>query len=541
MPVISQSPISIPYVDPLQEEVETLYTVPKCSLPKVSTVRALKRTHSYHDLSPRKKAKTTHVDSSITSTMTNVSVTPVTSPDNSQNSQLTPLYASMDLYYSQEPQESNGVITPTSSQELPSTQEITPPPSPVLRRSQPLKNHPPDLAPQNPILPPDTVVSSPPKFRFRAKSLFYTAPRNATEPAVVLNRALDMWGTNVSFAVVSKEKHQDGTPHLHAMFLFHQRLSGASARFADFLSGSHGHVRYVKNIKACYRYIVKDGCFVVHGDAPPCLVSNDKDSQEPKPLDELVEKLKGGTRLQTIFEDYGRQFFLYGNRIKQFHSTCRKYAAASALLPWGGVEHSEISVDDAPSQVVVDWLNQNLFKDRRPKQPQLFICGPPNIGKTYLIETLRKFCRVYSVPMLERFMDDYNDDDYDLVIFEEFRGQKTISEMNNFLDGSPCNIAIKGAQYLKMKNQPCIILSNYALTACYKHALEANSMAIDSLETRLVQADYLFYNPPLILEELNSSLPRNATLEHPNRRFRMTFQFNGLFAQGEETSQESPS
>lgn len=429
------------------------------------------------------------------------------------------------------PPSTQETLSPNSSQEeyqlTQSTQELTPPPSPVLTRSVPLQ---PQVSPPLPTLdflkPNPTVSSKTGRFSFRSTSMFLTFPRCATQPQVVLDRALEKWGRNVDFAVVSTEKHQDGSPHLHAVFGFKERISGSNARFVDFLSGSHGNVQYVKSISRACKYVAKDGLYVVHGDVPGLSTPQGTSTPQVKPLDDCVAMLKEKRPMKEVFEKHGKQVLLYGGRLDAFAARVKTYDQPP-LLTWQGVTHTEISVDDPPSQIVVQWLNENVLQPRKRKQSQLFIVGPPNIGKSYLIETLRKFCRVYDCPMGENWYNQYSDDDFDLVFLEEFRGQKTITWLNQFLDGSPMPLAVKQGGYLKMKNLPVVIASNYTLEECFHNAAEAGSIGLEALRTRLAIADFKDCPAPAVLEQLNESIAPND-LHHPDRRFRMTYSFMGL-------------
>lgn len=106
--------------------------------------------------------------------------------------------------------------------------------------------------------------------------------------------------------------------------------------------------------------------------------------------------------------------------------------------------------------------------------PQLYIHGPTGVGKTHLISQLRTYFRVYDVCMTEKWMDNYDDDLYDLVIMEEFTGHaRTLSEMNQFLDGQVVALPRRNKpSYLKQKNIPVIVLSNLSLEKAYKNCNE---------------------------------------------------------------------
>ena len=87
------------------------------------------------------------------------------------------------------------------------------------------------------------------------------------------------------------------------------------------------------------------------------------------------------------------------------------------------VEFSAEQLDGMSSteKQIATWLNLNLFKPREFKQPQLYLYGPKNVGKTTLVEWLGNFATVYSMPTSEDFYDSYNEEFHDLVVMDEFR------------------------------------------------------------------------------------------------------------------------
>lgn len=152
-------------------------------------------------------------------------------------------------------------------------------------------------------------------------------------------------------------------------------------------------------------------------------------------------------------------------KIDSFAAICQTLNAKKDLLPWTtGVEMLQPLLDDpslTPEDTeIYDWLVKNIDVPREHKQSQLYIKGPPNHNKTRLVIWLSKFLQVYT-PAHEDFFDGYSDDLYDLVVFDEFSGQRNIQTMNLFLEGAPCILRIKGAQVQKKKNLPVIILSNF--------------------------------------------------------------------------------
>lgn len=88
------------------------------------------------------------------------------------------------------------------------------------------------------------------------------------------------------------------------------------------------------------------------------------------------------------------------------------------------------------------------------------------------------------MPTLEDFYDSWDDQNYDLVIFDEFKGQKTIQFMNSWADGQIISVRKKGKQGIKTVNLPFIVASNWTFLENYKKAAEKSMVSIDTLETR---------------------------------------------------------
>lgn len=105
----------------------------------------------------------------------------------------------------------------------------------------------------------------PSKFRIDSKSWFLTYPKLdlGKEEALQL-LLLKLAGKPVQGAVVCRELHEDGTPHIHAYVLLEKQFSCKDVNFWD-LNGHHGNYQKARNIKAVAKYIRKDGDFLEHG------------------------------------------------------------------------------------------------------------------------------------------------------------------------------------------------------------------------------------------------------------------------------------
>jgi len=100
-------------------------------------------------------------------------------------------------------------------------------------------------------------------FRFNGKRVFLTYPRCAAPKESLLEYAKTAWGAK--WALVSTEKHADGTLHLHALIQWERRIDTKNQRFFDW-GEYHPNIQSPKNWAACKTYVRKDGDWVESDD-----------------------------------------------------------------------------------------------------------------------------------------------------------------------------------------------------------------------------------------------------------------------------------
>lgn len=144
----------------------------------------------------------------------------------------------------------------------------------------------------------------------------------------------------------------------------------------------------------------------------------------------------------------------------------------------------------AQCRQILSWLRNNLY-GRQFKQRQLYVYGPGNFGKTSLVRTLSTCLATYHAPMEENFFDLYDEETHQLVCFDEFKGQHPLTFMNAFLQGDTMSLRKKGTQYLKTKNLPTIILSNYSPRDAYSKVTE------EKLDTFLIRLEVVELTSPI--------------------------------------------
>lgn len=309
-------------------------------------------------------------------------------------------------------------------------------------------------------------------FRMYGMNFILTYPQCDTKKEVAVERLEQKWKDDLQGYVVCEEAHKDGTPHLHVFLKFKKRINVRSQDHFDFIAGQHGSYEVCRSAKKSVEYVTKGGNFVAKG------VDVEKVKKE-KMSDKIAGMLDKGKSLAEVKEEERGFFMINKRKIEEYASWIECENQKKSKLEW--VAPSLDGLTDSNKQIA-EWICKNIRQTRVFKAPQLFITGKPNLGKTSLIEWLKKFLSVYPIPILEDFYDQYSDD-YDLVVLDEFKGQKTIQWLNEFLQGSTMNIRKKGSQSLKKKNLPVIILSNYTLEECYPKANADGRL--DSLRARL--------------------------------------------------------
>lgn len=313
----------------------------------------------------------------------------------------------------------------------------------------------------------------PPRKRFQmtGKGFYLTFPQCGVPPTMVLDLLKAHLGSSLLWAIVAQEKHQDGNLHLHMGFQLEKPKNVKDPNYWDFLTGKHGNYQTMRNPQKVIRYCQKEDPHpAVYGNLP-------ETSSKVKTADVIAQQIMQGTPLQSLVQEYPGYVLQHKRKIDEFYHYAKEQETIMQKKAWpGGVRFRQLSKSPTTNHVnmtVCGWLENNIRKPRAFKSPQLCVSAPPNHNKTSLVNILEEMLTIYHVPQTENFYDFYDDDTCDLVVFDEFRGaQHNVQWLNSFLQGSTMNIRKKGTQYLKRKNPPCLILTNYSLTELFPDTAE---------------------------------------------------------------------
>jgi len=296
-------------------------------------------------------------------------------------------------------------------------------------------------------------------FRLEAKKFFLTFPQNTTAKETALEN-IKLRLPKYLWVMIAQEVHQDGEKHLHIGIEFCEKLRTRNADFFDCIAGKHGNYQTMKDARGTIKYLRKeDADPLVDGTVPSI---DDKKGQKGNAVAAMVS---AGSSLKQIFDSEPGYFLSNKRKIEELAGWINQLKYLEAIVPFPG--RFFYSSSDLGTAEIVSWLNGNLIPSCPPrplKSKQLYIQGPASYFKTSLIVLLEKWFRVYWVPMDEEFYDYYDDSNYDLIVFDEFKLQKKLQWLNKFIEGAPVLVRKKGVPgMMKRKNLPVVFLSNYSV------------------------------------------------------------------------------
>ncbi len=320
------------------------------------------------------------------------------------------------------------------------------------------------------------------KFRLQSKYVFLTYPRCQTDKGLALNRLKVRFEERLEWAVVCSERHKDGSPHLHVVCAHIKRFDAKTSSYWDFVGGQHGSYEPVRNLRSALQYVAKEGLYCEYkisvseylrlrlgsgGSKYAAIASRLRTGSSIADMNEencgfVMQNLK---KLQDYVGFLERSLFVLEEDKKQ-----RKFQ-----LTHTGAE---------PEISIVNWLHANIYELRNLGQRQLWIFGPTGIGKTHLKEQLIAHCRVYEPGYDSEWFDDYQDGRYDLVIFDEYKGQYKPTIMNLWLGSEYGTLRRRGRNpVLKRTRLPCVVFSNYDILGCYSN-MEPESPSLVAMDRR---------------------------------------------------------
>jgi len=284
----------------------------------------------------------------------------------------------------------------------------------------------------------------PDRFRLRAKQIFLTYPQ---ADGVDANSLLDFLRQQADYVILARERHRDGAIHYHAGILYPQHQNINDANRYDY-SGKHPNIQGCRNWRATTAYIRKCGDFLEYGADP-----SNKDqttlrqdaitgTTATEAIDKYMESRSGSIRgYRSLIADY-----------RQYQSDIQH----RSLIP-------EIGKDRFNACTIGNCITFTFSS--KFKSPKLYIWGPPNVGKTSLLNQYdSRF--IYNAPDNNDW-SGFNDSFHKLIVFDEFHGQMPLSTLLKLMQGSHTRLNTKGGSIDCTHNMPMIFLSNVHPSRAY--------------------------------------------------------------------------
>lgn len=307
-------------------------------------------------------------------------------------------------------------------------------------------------------------------FRLDAKHIGLTYPQCDLTRQLVLDAIRSAVGDNYCGAIIALERHADGNPHIHAYLRLHKPRRFTVPTVFD-IDGFHPNIQGLRSPKHWVLYVQKeDTDCLVDGDVGSFL---DGTGPKQRVTDAITARLDAGATPNEIYAEFPGFYLMNKRKIdelsqwivsKRLNTGKRDWSDALAYL----IDARQHPMAPDTQLEVAEWLIDNVQAERKLRQKQLWLTGPPGSGKTTLVMELEKFLKVYWVPMdCNGFFDGFTDD-YDLICFDEMKSQFKLTLLNQMICGGPVRLNLKGSTVLKTKNVPVVFLSNYGPAAAYK-------------------------------------------------------------------------
>ena len=310
---------------------------------------------------------------------------------------------------------------------------------------------------------------------------------------------------------IAKERHSDGEwEHIHCWMKFAKCFTCYPTTFDKVFPEKHGNLAVMKkgNVKKhqfyMLRYVTKGGEFLdwpIDWDCRAWMLENTPASV--KHVDSCRKKTKrDDIATKIIEEDYSKPYNIakeepgyFMERSKQVQDFMEyvheaREADKKKNTKWTVLQETK---EWGPSWLkVIRWLN---FMIRQPshhigRPRHLFVHGNTRLGKTTrLINPLKERLHCYMLTKDELQNMPWRDD-YDLCIMDDFKGQKSIIWMNEFLGSKNMLMRVPGGTHMrKTRIVPTIVISNFPLARYYPLGANCEDESFNALKDRFIEVE----------------------------------------------------
>jgi len=322
--------------------------------------------------------------------------------------------------------------------------------------------------------------------------LFLTYPHSVVSKQT-LGETIVSQVKGIEACVIGEEDHADGTKHLHCI-LYTEKARNWRFSQLDKWGGKHGDYRRAHGANQLHQarlvgYVTKEdtspfeyppGCIAHWQRRLEALKAGTAGSSSGVSLG-IYQLLKDGKSVKEVVEAYPQAALIRLRNIQQLDVFLKEAKREEeGRKEWKGLRIRE---SDDPDFVVpqwaeriVSWFAAAIKQPRQIRDKQLYIKSEPGAGKSTLLAGIMERLRVY-IPGEEAFQDGWEDDKYELAVFDEFQGQWNLGFLNKFTDGTQFKTLRKGhGAYEKRQRVPVVICANSDPAELYTTSREAKSV-----------------------------------------------------------------
>ena len=317
----------------------------------------------------------------------------------------------------------------------------------------------------------------------------------------------------VRYYSIAVESHADGSPHLDLLLIFEKKIRLSYVEL-DFLCDKHGELTRYRNLNhAVLNYGSKEDVPLSNCPDVQRIVDEQQLRRDPYAFLQgrmLEDPFSFNLAQYCAKNDYFktiRGFSALSSKLRIHQQTaCNLILKAKAGLREITPSFIRAVLNDSDFQkfeswvgycTIVNFINQIFrYGPNRPfKSRQLLLVGPPNIGKTSLVNAISKYVATYEVG-ISNWFPRYSSGVYSLISWNEFSLRvMPYSNLLRFLEGTPMDLEYKGGSTMKRDNPLVIASSNLSYSDHLLRKFSGYSklpqlrVALKNLPARLTQLE----------------------------------------------------
>ena len=307
------------------------------------------------------------------------------------------------------------------------------------------------------------------------------------------------------FAVVLETHTADVNKgkHLHVFVQFTKRRE-ISLKFFDFL-GKHGSLEKVRSIEAVLQYMNKENVCKANFDVFSDLL-NDKQTF----ANTVRLMMIGGWSEGELLRKYGAAFarrpwataFAFGKKAlaaeRAYQGPTIRIRKITREIIEKRLSAEELTTFDSDHQfaIFVDYVNKILQYGNQQlhKQCCLSLVGEPSIGKTTVVNELKKFFYTYVFPM-DGWHNQYDNGIYEIILWNEWDIKLlSRSDLLLFTEGEILDLRVKHTKAVKTDRPMIVLTSNSTyesqVNKRYGHDTEYRDLMLKALKVRFVELNF---------------------------------------------------